>query len=156
MRPLILENFLPYRLNRLADAVSRELRGVYAEKHGLTIPEWRVLATLGQFGEVTATAIGRHSAMHKAKVSRAVAELENRRWLSRTANPADRREETLCLTALGRKIYGGIVPDMKSFEAALAKRLGAEGLQLVENALTLLEKATVSAGRPSIYKRGSD
>jgi DNA-binding MarR family transcriptional regulator len=139
MSKLILEAFLPYRLNRIAAAVSRDLRAVYADTYGLTIPEWRVLATLGQFETMTATAIGRHSAMHKAKVSRAVQELDARHWIFRTANPADRREEALSLTTQGRKTYDRIVPDMKAFEAGLARRLGREGMATIERALALLE-----------------
>ena len=144
MPKLILEAFLPYRLNRIAAAVSRELRTVYADKYGLTIPEWRVLATLGQYESITATAIGRHSAMHKAKVSRAVQELDARHWISRTANPADRREEALGLTAAGRKVYGRIIPDMKAFEAAMARRIGADGMATIERALALLEPASTA------------
>src|SRR5690606_8478021 len=83
---LALETFLPYRLNRLAEAVSREFYAVYRKKYGLTRPEWRLLATLGQFGTMTATAVARHSAMHKTKVSRAVTALEKRRWLAREAD----------------------------------------------------------------------
>jgi DNA-binding MarR family transcriptional regulator len=79
MAKLQLEAFLPYRLNRLAAAVSQEFRSVYGPHHDLTIPEWRVLATLGQFEAMSAKAIGRHSAMHKTKVSRAVRALEERR-----------------------------------------------------------------------------
>ena len=139
MPKLILEAFLPYRLNRAAAAVSRELRAVYADKFALTIPEWRVLATLGQYETGTATAIGRHSAMHKTKVSRAVQALEARRWISRKANPTDRREAALALTAAGRKAYAAIIPDMTGFERAMAQRLGADGLRLVEQALSLLE-----------------
>ncbi|TIQ53863.1 MAG: winged helix-turn-helix transcriptional regulator, partial [Mesorhizobium sp.] len=60
---LCLEHFLPYRLNRLADAISREFSKIYKDRYGLSRPEWRTLATLGQFGTTTATAIGAHSAM---------------------------------------------------------------------------------------------
>ena len=38
-----------------------------------------MLVTLGQFGAMTAKAIGAHSHMHKTKVSRAVALLERRK-----------------------------------------------------------------------------
>ena len=82
MAKLQLEAFLPYRLNRIAAAVSQDFRSVYGPHHDLTIPEWRVLATLGQFEEMSAKAIGRHSAMHKTKVSRAVQALATRRYLS--------------------------------------------------------------------------
>ena len=102
---LELEIFLPYRLNRLAEAVSREFSKIYRDRFGLTRPEWRTLATLGAFGTITATAIGEHSSMHKTKVSRAVAELERRKWLTRVADAADRRVEHLALTKAGRSAY---------------------------------------------------
>ncbi|WP_324617453.1 MarR family winged helix-turn-helix transcriptional regulator [Microvirga alba] len=76
MTKLELEKFLPYRLNRIASVVSRGFRAVYGRHHDLTIPEWRVLATLGQFEEMSAREIGLHSSMHKTKVSRAVRALE--------------------------------------------------------------------------------
>jgi hypothetical protein len=76
--PLKLEEFLPYRLNVLANLVSQALSRIYVERYGLGVPEWRVLVTLGQFGVMTGKAIGAHSHMHKTKVSRAVAELEKR------------------------------------------------------------------------------
>jgi len=72
MQKLQLEKFLPYRLNRAAAAASTQLSSVYWRKYGLTVPEWRTLSTLAQFGELTAKQIGAHSSMHKTKVSRAV------------------------------------------------------------------------------------
>lgn len=149
MPKLILEAFLPYRLNRIAAAVSRDLRVVYADAYGMTIPEWRVLATLGQYEPITATAVGRHASMHKAKVSRAVGALEARHWISRTENPDDRREAALGLTRAGRQTYDRIVPEMSAFETALARRLGPEGIAVIERALTLLEQVPAAETRPS-------
>ena len=91
--PLVLEDFIPYRLNKAAEAVSQRFASIYRDRYGLTRPEWRTLATLGQFGILTATAIGAHSSMHKTKVSRAVFTLEKRRWLSRKRDDIDRRIE---------------------------------------------------------------
>ena len=92
---LVLEEFLPYRLNRLADMVSRDFSRIYKDRHGMTRPEWRVLASLGQFGRATASDIVAHSSQHKTKVSRAVAALEQRGWLVRETDEADRRSEHL-------------------------------------------------------------
>ncbi|WP_274629958.1 MarR family winged helix-turn-helix transcriptional regulator [Arvimicrobium flavum] len=134
---LDLETFLPYRLNRLADAVSRAFAQTYRDRYGLTRPEWRTLATLGQFGTVTATAIGAHSAMHKTKVSRAVAELERRMWLKRQADAGDRRVEHLTLTAAGRRAYREMVPIAKGFDAGL---LQAMNLDDKSSALHIFER----------------
>jgi DNA-binding MarR family transcriptional regulator len=126
MTKLQLEAFLPYRLNRIAAAVSQDFRSVYGPHHDLTIPEWRVLATLGQFEQISAKEIGRHSAMHKTKVSRAVQALEERRWLRRRESEADRREEILTLTASGQKAYREIVPKAVAFERRIVEELGSK------------------------------
>jgi len=131
MTKLALETFLPYRLNRLSAVVSQAFRAVYGPHHDLTVPEWRVLATLGQFEAMSAKEIGAHSAMHKTKVSRAVRALEERRWLTRRESPDDRREEILRLTSLGRKTYGEIVPRALAFEARILEALGPDAERLL-------------------------
>ena len=137
---LPLESFLPYRLNRAAEAVSREFSKIYRDRFGLTRPEWRTLATLGEFGTMTATAIGEHSSMHKTKVSRAVAELENRKWLIRTPDAADRRAEHLALTKAGRSAYGELVPLAKTFERRLSERLTRADLNALLSGMQALEQ----------------
>lgn len=140
MKKLVLEDFIPYRLNRLGTTVSERLKGVYSKKFGLTIPQWRVLSTLGQFERLTATEIGAHSAMHKAKVSRAVRDLELRRWLNRRGTEQDRRFEMLELTTTGRKAYDAIVPDMAGFEEDMRVTMGTRQTRVVLEALDSLEK----------------
>ncbi|SCB47493.1 MarR family winged helix-turn-helix transcriptional regulator [Rhizobium multihospitium] len=140
MAKLKLENFLPYRLNRISAAVSAEFRTVYGPHHDLTIPEWRVLATLGQFEEMGAKAIGTHSKMHKTKVSRAVRALEVRRWLVRRESEEDRREEILSLTTAGRNAYDDIVPRAITFEQRILAAVGADASDVLL-LLTRLEDA---------------
>ena len=147
---LDLECFLPYRLNRLADAVSREFSKIYRERYGLTRPEWRTLATLGQFGIMTATQIGAHSAMHKTKVSRAVAELEKRRWLTRTPAPADRRIEHLTLTKAGKEAYADLVPMAKEFERQLSKAMNIARFAEFDYGLEQLENFVLGDHRKEI------
>src|SRR3546814_20895914 len=90
-----LETVRPDRLNRAAAMASRQFSHIYRHEFGLTVPEWRVLATLGHRGTASATGIGRDSAMHKTKVSRAVASLQQRRWVARGADEADRKSTRL-------------------------------------------------------------
>jgi DNA-binding MarR family transcriptional regulator len=137
---LELESFLPYRLYRLADLVSREFAAVYKDRLGLTRPEWRVLAGLGQHGMLTAKLLGEQSAMHKTKVSRAVAELERRRWLARTPDANDRRIEHLALTKAGLAAYGEMVPLAKAFERRLAQAMGTARLAEFDQGVERLEK----------------
>lgn len=136
-----LEAFLPYRLNRAAEVISLRFLALYKETYELTRPEWRVLAALGSAGPLTATAIGQHSAMHKTKVSRAVFELEQRRWLKRTQDRDDRRLELLTLTAAGTKAYRGMIKLARTFEADLAKLLNPQAIAALETSLTAIEAA---------------
>jgi DNA-binding MarR family transcriptional regulator len=155
MQKLLLENFLPYRLNRAAAQVSRDFRRVYGPHHDLTVPEWRVLATLGEFDEMTAKSIGAHSSMHKTKVSRAVGALESKRWLTRRQSSSDRREEFLSLTPLGRQTYSAIVPRALAFEKALLKRLGPHARSLLDGMDRLDEIIRDDSDSTEAPKRGS-
>jgi DNA-binding MarR family transcriptional regulator len=137
---LELENFLPYRLYHLADLVSREFAAVYKDRLGLTRPEWRVLAGIGQHGTLTAKTLGEQSAMHKTKVSRAVAELERRRWLTRKPDESDRRIEHLTLTKAGLAAYSEMVPLAMAFERRLSQAMGAARLAELDYGLKRLEQ----------------
>ncbi len=144
--PLELETFLPYRLNVLASVVSQGLSGVYAERYRIGIPEWRVLATLGQFGTLTAKAIGAHSRMHKTKVSRAVAALAERGLIDRRANEEDLRAAFLTLSTAGRAIYDDVVPVAKAYAEALTEGLDADERALLDRLLTDLTARAIALG----------
>jgi len=118
--PLQLGRFLPHRLNVLSSLVSQALTRVYGRR-GIGIPEWRVLVTLGENGVMTGKAVGAHTHMHKTKVSRAVAHLEERKLLTRRANRADLRESFLTLTPAGRAVYEELAPGALAFMERLAE-----------------------------------
>jgi DNA-binding MarR family transcriptional regulator len=117
---LELEDFLPHRLNVLSSLVSQALTCVYGQ-YGIGIPEWRILVSLGQFGVMTGKAIGARTHMHKTKVSRAVAQLERRKYLTRRANRDDLREAFLSLTPAGRAVYEELAPRAREFTDRLSE-----------------------------------
>src|SRR5262249_50365477 len=135
---LKLEEFLPYRLNVCASLVSQALSKIYAEQYKIGVPEWRVLVTLGQFGVMTAKAVGTHSHIHKTKVSRAVALLEGRKLVTRRANRADMREAFLSLTATGREIYSELAPITLDFAHQLLESVDVADRAALDRALTKL------------------
>jgi DNA-binding MarR family transcriptional regulator len=140
--PLKLERFLPYRLNVVASLVSQALSRIYADRYGIGVPEWRVLVTLGQFGTMTGKAIGSHSHMHKTKVSRAVALLDNRKLITRRANRSDLREALLALTPAGRAMYDDLAPIALNFASRLTDAVDTADRAAFERALDrLIERA---------------
>ncbi|MEX3011513.1 MarR family winged helix-turn-helix transcriptional regulator [Hoeflea sp. TYP-13] len=137
---LALEAFVPYKLNRANELVSRRFATIYKDHAGLTRPEWRTLATLGQYGTLTATAIGAHSSMHKTKVSRAVQSLEERKWLKRTTDENDRRVEHLVLTREGARSYKKLAELAHAFETGLKDILGNENFEALNRGLGAIEE----------------
>ncbi|GJE79041.1 MarR family winged helix-turn-helix transcriptional regulator [Methylorubrum thiocyanatum] len=125
-RSVTLATFLPYRLNVLATVVSGGLGRIYGERFGIGIPEWRVLATIGEFKRITAKAIGQHSEMGKVKISRAAASLEERGFIQREANADDLREMFLTLTPAGQSVYDEIVPLALNYAAQLTADLSPD------------------------------
>jgi DNA-binding MarR family transcriptional regulator len=136
--PLKLEHFLPYQLNVVSSLVSQALSRVYARRYGIGVPEWRVVVTLGQYGVMTAKAIGAHTHMHKTKVSRAVALMEKRRLIARRANRDDMRETFLSLTAAGRTMYEEVAPHALEFARRLTEILSPGDREAFDRALRQL------------------
>ncbi|MDF1607793.1 MarR family transcriptional regulator [Hoeflea sp. YIM 152468] len=136
---LALEGFLPYRLARAAEIVSRQFAALYRERHGMTRPEWRTLATIGQFNRITATEIGAHSSMHKTKVSRAIRSLEARKWITRQTDETDRRIEHIELTCDGRRHYSDLVLLARSYEEKLVSQLGCGNAAQLETGIAAIE-----------------
>jgi DNA-binding MarR family transcriptional regulator len=133
-----LEEFLPNRLSICATHVSVALSRIYAEHYKIGLSEWRVLATLGQFGTMTGKAIGNRSTMHKTKVSRAVATLQERKLLTRRANRADLREAFLTLTPAGRAIYEQATPIALDFARRLMDAIDPSDRGVLIRALSKL------------------
>ena len=154
--PLKLEMFLPYQLNVVSSLTSQALSKVYARRHKIGVPEWRVLVTLGQYGVMTGKAIGAHTHMHKTKVSRAVALLEKRKLLLRRANRADMRESFLSLTAAGRTMYEELAPHALDFARRLTEILSADDREAFDRALQQLTERSAELVAEVVAQHGDD
>src|SRR6202008_2256192 len=106
-----------YRLAVLAHKTSRELSGVYGERFGLSIPEWRVLANLRRSGRRYAGERPERSSMDKPKVTRALQRLEAAALVQRAVDAEDRRQVRLALTRRGRSLFREIAVLALDWEA---------------------------------------
>jgi DNA-binding MarR family transcriptional regulator len=136
---LQLEQFVPFRLNRLAVAVSESLSEIYRDTFGLDVPEWRVLVTVCAGQGCTAQHIVASTRMHKTRVSRAVASLIERKLIERTASSNDARELQLHATRAGAQLYQRLVPLALSREREILSCLDMAQRQAFMEALNRLE-----------------
>ena len=143
-----LEDFLPYQLSVAANRVSRLFARCYSGAHGLTIPEWRVLATIARFGTVSPTAVGEWTAMDKVKVSRAAAGLVTHGLIRQSPDPQDGRGRLLRMTRKGETVHRSVVPMARALEAMLAEGLGRNQWVALSKALVRLNAHVQSVEGP--------
>ncbi len=114
-----LAGFLPYQLSVASNAVSSLIAERYRKRFGLKIPEWRVMAVLGDAGTMTQRALTAATVMDKVAVNRAVKVLEERGLIARVPNPGDGRSHLLALTGEGRAIHAEVMPLAQATEQEL-------------------------------------
>ncbi len=116
---LDLDAFMPYQLSVASNAVSDRIARTYRVQFGLKIPEWRLLAVLGQGTPRTQRDLVAQTCMDKVTVSRASAALVARGVVTRADCPADGRSHRLALTQAGAALYARIAPVALARERAL-------------------------------------
>ena len=105
-----LKEFLPYQLSITSNAVSGRIALEYRTRFGLSVPEWRVMAVLGDSGALTQRDLTSLTVMDKVAVNRACKVLEERKLVSRRPNAQDGRSHLLELTAEGVRMHDEIMP----------------------------------------------
>lgn len=137
---MFLKGYLPYRLNLLAELTSENTQAIYRKRHELTRPEWRVLVNLAEAPSLTASELCARVPAHKTKVSRALASLESKGWITRSPDPQDRRVAHASLTLKGRRAFNRIRPEMEAATEALLAPLSREERQTLDEGLKVLER----------------
>lgn len=132
-----LAEFLPYQLSVTSNAVSGRIATEYRARFGLSIPEWRTMAVIGDYGPLTQRDLTQLTRMDKVAVNRACKVLEDRGLASRRPNMRDGRSHLLELTAEGRKMHGVIMPLAVEMERRLFTKFSPEELDTFR---TLLER----------------
>lgn len=137
---LDLDRFLPYRLSVLSNRISSSVAEIYSEHFQLTITEWRVMAILGRYPDLSANEVAQRSAMDKVAVSRAVARLIDAGRLTRAMHDDDRRRSVLRLSEAGMRIYDQIAPSALAFERQLLGDMTPEERALLFRVLDRLDE----------------
>ena len=138
----LLSRFLPYQLSLASNAVSGRIAMEYRQRWGLSIPEWRVMAVVGDAGAMTQRDLTRRTLMDKVAVNRACKVLEERELAVRTPNEQDGRSHLLDLTEAGRAMHAEIMPLALEMERQLFSGFSPDELELFRS---LLERARTQA-----------
>jgi DNA-binding MarR family transcriptional regulator len=146
---LRLDQFLPHRLSVLSNTVSRAIAGDYAERFGLSIPEWRVIAVLQYFPGASSGELTEKTGMDSVAVSRAVNQLVRAGLITRRTSSMDRRRTVLDLSEQGQEVYDEITPLALRYESLLLEDLTQRERIQLDKLLTKLLKQAQTLRRDS-------
>jgi DNA-binding MarR family transcriptional regulator len=138
---LNLQAFLPYRLSIASNAVSARIAREYQSRFGLKIPEWRLMAVLGEGKALTQRELVAATLMDKVTVNRAAKALAERALVERHAHGSDGRSHHLTLSAAGKALYEEIVPAALAMERKLLAALGDDERAALDAMLATLINA---------------
>ena len=138
-KPMILEDFLPYRLSLLSNTISSRIAATYQDKFGISMPEWRIMAVLAEYPESAADDVCQRTRIEKSVVSRAVARLLGRHLLVREFDQQDRRRSILSLSETGQAVYAEVMPVAEHFEGLFLSGLNEAEKKQLSTLLTKLQ-----------------
>ena len=140
-RSLKLEDFLSFRLSRLSTLVQREVTSKYLETQGLSLPDWRVLASLAQYGSLETRELAQRILMDKAAISRALDSLVFQGLASRTPDPHHAQRRIVSITKEGARMVRRIMPKAQRAHASLLLQLSSLERRVLDQSITKLVEA---------------
>ncbi len=134
-----LESFMPYRLSVLVKEVSDQLSMQYRCQFQINVAQWRVMAHLLQYQEISIRELNHAVNMDKVKTVRAVQELYMRGLVNKVQNPVDKRLVSLSLSVQGDAMMQEIIPLAMDFQTKLMAKLTADERILFDRIIVKLQ-----------------
>lgn len=138
-----IEDLLQVRFARLYE-IGNELARYSFRAKGLRTTDLRIMNLLFDNGELSINELARRSRVDKAWISRSVAQLLQKRWLSKQNNPNDARAQLIRLTPKSRETLEKLRPAIQRNETALLQGINEKQIKrqldkVLVNASELLE-----------------
>ncbi|MGF6569293.1 DNA-binding MarR family transcriptional regulator [Paraburkholderia sp. GAS333] len=130
-----LEQLLTYRLHVLNKLAERGISERYQGKLGVTLPEARVIASVGSFGPFSIMELARHANLDKSQASRAAEALIQQGLVQRQQSEEDGRVVLVSLTAEGRALYRKVMPIARKWNGDMFDCLDEQERAAFGNAL---------------------
>jgi DNA-binding MarR family transcriptional regulator len=119
------------RLMVLANLLKRGAILRYKRLAGLSSVEFGLVASLGRRPPMSVVRLGEAVGMDKGQISRALAELVERKLVAKAVNPRDNRETLVSLTRAGLTAHDAIVAGAQERNRRLLEQLSPQDLALL-------------------------
>ena len=109
------------------------------DRHGLTLPQFDVLATLSVGEDITQQELAGRLLVTKGNVCGVLDRMEKSGWVERRADARDRRSNRLFVTAKGRRLLEKVLPEHVAMIARATNDVPVAELQRLYQVLEKLE-----------------
>lgn len=143
--PFELEQFLPFRMQRLAALLTADFFASAGRRGGLGWTEWYILSALARTSHQTATDINIRSGLGKTAISRAVALLEESGYILRQRDHSDRRVERLVISPEGMEMQALLGRSAEAYAERLLALCGANDHAGMARLLGIIEENLIAS-----------
>lgn len=134
---LKVNEFLTFHLLRLSSIAKASVARVYLDPAGLSVPEWRLLASVANYSPLPFSDITAMTTMDKGQVSRTLRSAQAKGLVETELVPADRRglgeggsssisRVMVSITPAGRDLYAKVMPIAQSYQAGILNLMTVE------------------------------
>lgn len=146
MTKRFVDDYLLYLLARASSEISAQFH-TDLKKHGLLVPEWRVLATLSDGDGMTLGELAARALSHQPTMTKTIDRMERTGLVTRRKSDPDRRQVRIYITADGRKRVKDALVAAKQHEAEVLSDYGADEARRLKAMLqTLIDRNGTPTG----------
>jgi MarR family transcriptional regulator, organic hydroperoxide resistance regulator len=131
---------LPFLLNRTGLKTAEVFTARELERHGITLPMYRVLATLNLHDDQRLGDLATLADMEVSTLSRLIGSMQSRRLVTRRRSGKDARAVRIRISDHGRSLTQKLVAAASSYEAALTRNLGPRQVQELKRTLAQIDE----------------
>ena len=144
---LTVDNFLTTFMSQVVLALRRSITLPYAEKFGLTVPEWRLLSLLSHAKSLPFAELVLQSTSDKALVSRTVRLLEKRGFVFIETEGNTPRKRLICsISPKGEALHSQVIPLARRSQAEVIRVMTPEERRVVFHALKRVQQSCLQNG----------
>jgi DNA-binding MarR family transcriptional regulator len=120
-----VDDYLAALLAQASHLISSEFHAV-VRSHGLSVSEWRVLATLAGGEPISIGRLAQIAVLKQPTVTRMLDRMEAKRQVERLAHDGDRRVTLVRITAAGSRIVARLIALARGHEARVLEPFGLQ------------------------------
>lgn len=145
-----------YRLARLQAVAVAPVGRLCQARYGVSRREWRLIVVLARHGPVLSSALADLAQLDRARTSRFVSALVDKKLILREVIPSDRRQARVSLTEAGRALYGEFLPVVVELNRQLLLALEPHEIVLLDGLVErLAERARANLEALELPKKAA-